>query len=143
MCKKLLPSVLVLIFLIFGPVNAHAAFTCDGATVAGAFSGQLVGADDSGTPFSSFLFLTVFSDGTFDILSLFSEPGLAWQQLQGTGVWTPFFTTDGFCIVMLTVPGVEAFAFLGNIADNANSIQLSSPNNPNFQAGGMLQRSGI
>ena len=140
MCKKLLPSVLVLMVLIFGSVNAHAAFTCDGATVAGAFSGNLVGVDDSGTPFSSFLFLTVFSDGTFDILSLFSEPGLAWQELRGTGVWTPFFTTDGFCIILATIPG--GGSYIANITDDANSIQLSTPNDPNVQAAGGLRRSG-
>ena len=63
MVMKLVPSVLVLVFFILAPLNAHAAFTCDGATLAGSYSGVVAGTD-SGTPFSSFVFLDLLSNGT-------------------------------------------------------------------------------
>ena len=131
MWKKLLPSVLVLVFLIFVPMNAKAAFTCDGATLAGAYSGVMAGTD-LGTAFSSFLFVTLFSNGNLNFLDIFGEPGLPWQQEQGAGTWSLFFTTDGFCIILVSIPG--GGAFIANFADDANSIQMSTPNDPNVQA---------
>ena len=139
MCKKLLPSLLLLGFLILVPLKAHAAFNCDGATLAGSFAGTLAGTVGS-LPTSGFAFLTLASNGTLTYLEIFSEPGVPWQQDQGAGTWTPFFTTQGFCIIMLTIPG--GTSFIANIADDANSIQLSTPNDPNVQAAGSFRRSG-
>ena len=68
--------------VILVPLNAHAAFTCDGATLAGSYSGVVAGTD-SGTPFSSFVFLDLLSNGTLQLLSVFGEPGLPWQQAAG------------------------------------------------------------
>ena len=138
MRKKLLPSLLGLVLLILVPLNAD-AFTCDGATLAGSYAGVAAGTD-SGTAFSAFLFLDLLSNGTLTLLSIFGEPGAPWQQAQGPGTWTPFFTTDGFCIILATIPG--GGSYIASIIDDANSIQLSTPNNPHVQAAGSLRRSG-
>ena len=45
------------------------AFTCDGPTLAGSFSGVVEG-QRNGLPYSAFLFLTVLSNGTLDVLSI-------------------------------------------------------------------------
>ena len=139
MCKKLLPSVLVLVFLILVPLNANAAFTCDGPTLAGAFSGVLAGTD-TGVPFSSFLFLTFLSNGTLDLLTIFNEPGIPWQQAQVSGTWSFFFTTQGFCIILVDIPGVGSF--IASFSDDAKSVQISSPNSASIQAAGVLRLSG-
>jgi hypothetical protein len=139
MCKKLLPSVLLLAFLILVPLNANAGFPCLGASLAGAYSGVVAGTD-SGTAFSSFVFLTLFSNGTLDVLSIFGEPGVPWQQAKGPGTWSFFFTTDGFCIILATTPGEGSY--IASFSDDANSIQLSTPNDPHVQAAGVLRRSG-
>ena len=139
MVKKLLPSVLVFVFLIFVPLNANAAFTCDGATLAGSYSGVVAGTD-SGTPFSSFVFLDLLNNGTLQLLSVFGEPGLPWQQEAGAGIWSFFFTTDGFCILLAALPG--GGSYIASFSDDANSIQLSTPNDPQVQAAGGLRRSG-
>jgi len=51
-----------------------------------------------------------------------------------------FFTTDGFCIIRATTS--DGGALLANFADSANLIQLSTPNDPNVQASGVLRRAG-
>ena len=139
MGTKLLPSVMVLVFFILVPLNANAAFTCDGATVAGSFSGVVAGTD-SGIPFSAFVFLDLLSNGNLDLLSIFGEPGVPWQQESGPGTWTPFFSTDGFCIILAAIPG--GGSYIASIIDDANSIQLSTPNDPHVQAAGGLRRAG-
>jgi len=112
---------------------------CTGATVAGTYSGVVAGTD-SGTAFSSFLFLTLLSNGTLEVFSVFGEPGLPFQQESATGTWTFFFTTEGFCIIRATLSG--GGAFLANFAESGNSIQLSTPNDPTVQAAGVLRRAG-
>ena len=138
MRKKLLPSLLGLVLLILVPLNAD-AFTCDGATLAGSYAGVAAGTD-SGTAFSAFLFLDLLSNGTLTLLSIFGEPGVPWQQQQGAGTWAPFFTTQGLCIILANLPG--GGAYIASITDDANAIQVSTPNDPNVQAAGGLRRSG-
>jgi hypothetical protein len=116
-----------------------APFTCEGPSLAGSFSGVVEG-QRNGLPYSAFLFLDLLSNGTLDVLSIFGEPGVSWQQEAGAGTWTPFFTTDGFCIIMATVPG--GTSFLASFTESGDSIQLSTPNDPNVQAAGGLRRSG-
>ena len=114
-------------------------FTCDGPSLAGSYSGVVEGKRNS-VPYSAFLFLTVVSNGTLDVLSIFGEPGAPWQQEAGAGTWTPFFTTDGFCIIMATVPG--GTSFLASFTESGDAIQLSTPNDPQVQAAGGLRRAG-
>ena len=118
---------------------ANIASDCDGPSLAGSYSGVVEGKRNS-VPYSAFLFLTVLRNGTLDVLSIFGEPGVPWQQEAGAGTWTPFFTTDGFCIIMATVPG--GTSFLASFTESGDAIQLSTPNDPHVQAAGGLRRSG-
>ena len=91
MCKKLLPSVLVLVFFILVPLNVNAAFTCDGPTLAGSYSGVVAGTD-SGTPFSAFVFLDLLSNGTLHFtIRLWGTRCLPWQQEAGARHLVIFF----------------------------------------------------
>jgi len=79
-------------------------FTCTAPNVADFFSGVVAG-KNRGAPYSELLFLTLLSNGTLSFVSVYGQPGLVWQQESGSGAWTPFFTTDGYCIVRAATPG--------------------------------------
>jgi len=114
-------------------------FTCTAPNVADFFSGVVAG-KNRGAPYSELLFLTLLSNGTLSFVSVYGQPGLVWQQESGSGAWTPFFTTDGYCIVRAATPGGRTF--LASLTEAGNSIQLRAPNDPHVQAAGILRRAG-
>ena len=65
-------------------------FTCDGPSLAGSYSGVVEGKRNN-VPYSAFLFLTVLRNGTLDVLSIFGEPGVPWQQGVGDRHLDPVF----------------------------------------------------
>ena len=71
-------------------------------------------------------------------LSVFGEPGLPWQQEMGTGTWTLLLPPDVFCVLNINITG--GGGMLANVSDSASSIELSTPNDPNVQAAGVLRR---
>ena len=114
-----------------------AVFTCNGQSLAGAFSGGIAGTE-IGTPFSEFLFVTINGDGSLTTFEVLGTPGNVAQTVNGKGSWSIFDATN--CFALATVAGKK---FVFNFADGGNMILFSTPFDPNVQATGFLRRSGM
>jgi len=117
-------------------ITPLAVFTCNGPSLAGAFTGVVAGTD-SGVPFSEFLFVTINGNGSLTTMAVLGTPGNVAQTVNGTGLLSIFDATN--CFALATVEGKK---FVLNFSDGGKMILLATPFDPNVQAAGVLRRSG-
>ena len=119
-----------------------ATFTCTAPSLAGDFSGVVAGKNRR-VPFSEFMFVTFYGDGTLATFEVKGEPGNVAQILSGTGTWRIFDMPNCFAFATVVDNGSQVpNFFVANFSDEGHMILFSTPFDPSVQAAGVLWREG-